>query len=104
MAEEWTVEAADAGIAAYIRTLPEPTRSKLEAHLARLQRMGNMLGPPHTRALGDGVVELRIQGQNAQRVYFAFQPGRRILVLAIGSKKTQGRDIESARAKVRDLR
>ena len=102
--DSWSLESADPAIEQYILSLPEPTRSKVGAHLDRLRLLGNRLRPPQTRSLGEGLMELKVLGQNAQRIYFAFRPGRRILLLGIGSKNTQRRDIETARASWREMR
>jgi putative addiction module killer protein len=64
--------------------------------MARLKRveLGN-LGDHH--GVGEGVYELRIDFGPGYRVYFG-EDGKRLVVLLIGgTKKTQRRDIETAK-------
>jgi Phage derived protein Gp49-like (DUF891) len=45
--------------AAFVEQLPEPARAEVAALLAALRERGNLLRPPHSKALGDGLFELR---------------------------------------------
>jgi len=71
--------------------------------LTRLNRLaaGNA---GDTKAVGDGVLELRIDYGPGYRVYYA-KVGRRLVMLLIGStKKRQQADIEQAKAFLKDHR
>ncbi len=64
--------------------------------MARLKRvqLGNL---GDHRGVGEGVYELRIDFGSGYRVYFG-EDGKRLIVLLIGgTKKTQTRDIETAK-------
>jgi putative addiction module killer protein len=71
----------------------EPASGKVMARLKRVE-LGN-LGDHH--GVGEGVYELRIDFGPGCRVYFG-EDGKRLVVLLIGgTKKTQRRDIETAK-------
>ena len=48
------------------------------ALLKLLKERGNLLGMPHSRALGEGLFELR---GTQVRIFYMFRPGRRIALL-----------------------
>lgn len=68
-------------------------QARVMQRLDRLQA-GN---PGDRRALGSGLMELRIDAGPGCRVYFSQVPVGRCLVLCGGSKRTQMADIERAR-------
>ena len=53
--------------------------------------------------VGEGVSELRIAYGPGYRVYFTQQGETLVVLLAGGDKRTQDRDIETARALAREL-
>lgn len=56
----------------------------------RMAKQGPNLGMPYTRALGEGLFEIRLQGQETiGRVFFCLLRGRHILILHCFVKKTQ---------------
>jgi putative addiction module killer protein len=69
--------------------------------MTRLERveMGN-LGDHH--GVGEGVFELRIDVGPGYRVYFGKDGERLVILLIAGTKKTQRRDIETAKQFWRD--
>ena len=66
--------------ATFVEQLPEPARAEMVALLAALRERGNLLRPPHSKALGDGLFELR-SVKHAVRVFYMFLPGRQIVLL-----------------------
>lgn len=56
------------------------------------------------RALGKGLIELRIDTGPGYRIYFAGMGISRFLILGGGSKRTQAADIERARKWLDDAR
>ena len=66
--------------AAFVEQLPEPARAEVAALLAALRERGNLLRPPHSKALGDGLFELR-SVKHAVRVFYTFLPGQQIVLL-----------------------
>ena len=94
--QTWVLHFAHPSVERYIAGLQAETRVKLLRHLQRLETLGNTLRQPHSRAIARGLFELRVPGKDAQRVNYSLLPGRQILVLQVGSKGTQKRDIEVA--------
>src|SRR5476651_2415575 len=66
--------------AAFVQQLLEPARAEVAALLAALRERGNLLRPPHSKALGDGLFELR-SVKHAVRVFYIFLPGQQIVLL-----------------------
>ena len=66
--------------AAFVEQLAEPARAEMAALLAALQERGNLLRPPHSKALGDGLFELR-SVKYGVRVFYMFLPGQQIVLL-----------------------
>ncbi len=66
--------------AAFVEQLPERARAEVAALLAALRERGNLLRPPHSKALGDGLFELR-SVKHAVRVFYMFLPGQQIVLL-----------------------
>jgi len=50
-----------------------------------LERCGNMLRLPHSKALGEGLFELR-ERTYGYRIYYTFLPNQNIIILQAGSK------------------
>ena len=66
--------------ATFVEQLPEPARAEVAALLAALRERGNLLRPPHSKALGNGLFELRSL-KHAVRVFYMFLPGQQIVLL-----------------------
>jgi len=66
--------------AVFVEQLPGPARAEVAALLAALRERGNLLRPPHSKALGDGLFELR-SVKHALRVFYMFLPGQQIVLL-----------------------
>ena len=66
--------------ATFVEQLPEPARAEVAALLAALRERGNLLRPPHSKPLGDGLFELR-SVKHAVRVFYMFLPGQQIVLL-----------------------
>lgn len=73
----------------------------------RMEEYGPDLGMPHTRAMGDGLFELRLSGPDGTaRVFYTVQ-GRRIVMLhhfAKKSRKTPQRELAIARRRQTEVR
>ncbi len=64
--------------------------------ISQLEKVGNKLGLPHSKALGKGLFELR-EMQYGYRIYYGFHGKCVIIVLGAGDKTSQDRDIKIAR-------
>jgi putative addiction module killer protein len=74
-------------------------RMRIQARIRRLS-LGNF---GDVRPVGEGVSEMRIDYGPGYRVYFAQRGAALIVLLAGGDKRTQDRDIATARALAREL-
>jgi putative addiction module killer protein len=74
-------------------------RARIQARIERLA-MGN---PGDSKAVGEGVCELRIDFGPGYRVYFTRRGRKVVILLAGGDKSSQTRDIRTARCLARGL-
>jgi phage-related protein len=77
-------------------------------HLAeRMIHFGPDLGMPHTRAMGNGLFEMRMKSKEGiGRVFFTTLPSRRIIMLHAfikKSAKTPSKDLKIARARLKEV-
>lgn len=80
---------------AWLDRLPDATiRGVVVARIKRLERGL----PGDVASVGEGVSELRIHVGAGWRVYFTQRGGQLVVLLAVGSKRTQRSDISRAKA------
>ena len=85
----------------WLRALPDrQARARIDARLARVAT-GNF---GDTRAVGEGVMELRIDWGSGYRLYFARLDDMIVLLLCGGDKRTQQKDIDCARSYFQDFK
>jgi phage-related protein len=65
----------------FIDCLPKIPHAKLMRQIDLLEACGPDLGMPHTKPMGDGLIELRARGKLEVRVLYVFARGRRIYLL-----------------------
>jgi phage-related protein len=73
----------------FIDRLQANTQAKLGRQLDLLEQHGYELGMPHAKALGGGLMELRVRGKQEARVFYAFAIGDRIYLLHAFVKKSR---------------
>ena len=66
--------------AAFVEQLADDVRAEVAALLVVLRERGNTLRPPHSKALGEGLFELR-SVKHGVRVFYVFLPDRQIVLL-----------------------
>ena len=68
---------------------------------------GRALGMPHTRAMGGGLFELRVKGQEGiARVFYGTAVAQRIVMLHVfikKSQKTPPKELEIARRRLQEV-
>jgi hypothetical protein len=97
----WSVE-LEPEVEAWLDTLPIKEFAIVLAHVERLAEQGNQLRMPASRALSDGLFELRFDlARTARRItyYFASGPGRRIVLLTTFRKQRRNERAEVQRAR-----
>ena len=74
----------------------------------RMEVFGPDLGMPHTRALGDGLFELRLKAaEGISRVFYCTMVSKKIMVLHLfikKSDKTPPRELATARRRMKEVK
>ncbi|WP_250464054.1 MULTISPECIES: type II toxin-antitoxin system RelE/ParE family toxin [unclassified Caballeronia] len=91
-----------------IAALPKTLQARFFALADRIEQHGPNLGEPHTKAMGDGLFELRLKGaEGIARVFYCTVVDRRVFMLhciAKKTKKTPGKELEIARERLKEVR
>ena len=91
-----------------ILELPDTLAARYVVLSRRMVAMGPNLGEPHTKAMGQGLFELRLKGsEGIARVLYCTQVGRRIVVLHSFIKKsnrTPARELAVAVNRMQEVR
>ncbi|OTA14060.1 hypothetical protein Xvie_04035 [Xenorhabdus vietnamensis] len=69
--------------------LPINIKVKYDKVINKLEIDPTKLREPHTKALGEGLFELRTMGTDIARGIWVYQSGRKIIILRVFVKKTQ---------------
>ena len=79
----------DANVQQQILALPATLTARYVVLTSRMSVVGPNLGEPHTKAIGQGLFELRLKGaEGIARVFYCALIGRRIIMLHSFVKKT----------------
>ena len=100
--EYWVNENGNSPIEKWVKKLTEEQSILITKKLSMLEKAGNGLTLPHSRALSKGLFELREQ-RFGYRIYYCFKGNRLIILLAAGDKKSQDNDIETAYKRLGEL-
>jgi hypothetical protein len=96
---EWTIE-LEPEVEDWLDALGPRDFATASFHVDRLATRGASLRMPHSRALGDGLFELRFDlDRTAWRITFWFAPGRRIVLLTVFRKQRMTERVEVERAR-----
>ena len=85
--EEYRTAAGETPARTFIVRLPPDAKAEAIALIKLAETLGNKLREPHSKALGDGLFELR---RNQVRLFYMFEPGYVIRLLG-GIVKKQDR-------------
>jgi hypothetical protein len=85
--EEYRTAAGETPVRTFIAGLPPDAKAEAIALIKLAETLGNKLRGPHSKALGDGLFELR---RNQVRLFYMFEPGQIIRLLG-GMVKKQDR-------------
>jgi phage-related protein len=83
--EEFRTAAGETPVRAFIATLPTNAKAEAIALIKLAEALGNKLREPQSKALGDGLFELR---RSQVRLFYVFEPGEIIRLLGGMVKKT----------------
>ena len=103
----WSIEYYDARVEQSVLRLAPGLLARYLRLADLLLEFGPNLGMPHTRALGGGLLELRVKGpEGIARVFYCTVVQRRIVVLHVfikKSQKTPRRELETAKRRLREV-
>jgi len=101
------IEYFHARVLAEIESWPVDVLADYARLVELLRDHGPNLRLPHSRALGDGLFEIRPRGRSGiGRAFYCFVTGRRVVVLHAFIKKTQqtpDSDIKTARKRLKEV-
>ena len=87
---KWTIEYYSQNVQDWVERMPVGIRAAYAKLTGLLAEFGVDLRLPHSKAMGDGLFELRPKGKEGiARVFYSMLVGKRIVVLHGFIKKTQ---------------
>ncbi|MGE0009461.1 MAG: type II toxin-antitoxin system RelE/ParE family toxin [Candidatus Babeliales bacterium] len=95
----WTIGETRGPVAKWLDKLPKDHLKSVAKEISILEETGNNLKLPHSKALSKGLFELR-ERQYGYRIYYCFKGEMIIILLAAGDKKSQEKDIKTARERL----
>ena len=88
--ELYSKENGDCPVAEFISSLDKKMAAKVLRTIDLLEEHGNDLRPPYSKAISDGIFELRTkQGSDITRVFYFFFVGNKAIITNGFVKKTQ---------------
>ena len=101
---DWQIAFYSTALQAEILRLP----AGFLRYAERMEVYGPDLGMPHTRAMGDGLFELRLKAaEGIARVFYCTLVGRRIVILHQFVKKTDktpAKELDTARRRMKEIK
>ena len=86
----WSIYYHDEAVKSFVRELPAGLLARYLRLTDMMLEFGANLGMPHTRAMSDGLFELRVKGKEGiARVFYCTLVGQRIIMLHGFVKKSQ---------------
>ena len=103
----WRVTFHSAALQDAILALPAGFVARFLRYAERMEIYGPDLGMPHTRAIGEGLFELRLKAaEGIVRVFYCTLVGRRIVMLhqfVKKSEKTPRKELDIARKRLKEV-
>lgn len=104
----WRVTFYSVGLEKEILELPPGFVARFLRYAERMEVYGPDLGMPHTRAMGDGLFELRLKAaEGIARVLYCTVVARRIVMLhqfIKKSEKTPRKELETAQRRMKEVK
>jgi phage-related protein len=104
----WAITYYSESVQQEILVLPAGFLARYLRYTDRMEVFGPDLGMPHTRAMGDGLFELRLKaGEGIARVFYCTMVGKKIMMLHQFVKKTERtppRELETARRRMKEVK
>jgi phage-related protein len=103
----WSVTFYSERVEAEILALPAGFLARFIRYAEKMEHYGPDLGMPHTKAMGDGLFELRLKaGEGIARVFYCTLVGKRIVMLHQFIKKTDrtpAKELNIARMRKKEI-
>ena len=104
----WTITYYSESVQAEILALPAGILARYLRYSDRMEIYGPDLGMPHTRAMGEGLFELRLKaGEGIARILYCTMIGKRIMILhqfIKKSDKTPPKELVLARRRMKEVK
>ncbi|MFZ5763254.1 MAG: type II toxin-antitoxin system RelE/ParE family toxin [Thermodesulfobacteriota bacterium] len=104
----WAITYYSATVQEEVLALPAGLLARFLRYVERIEVYGPDLGMPHTRAMGDGLFELRLKaGEGIARVFYCTMVGRKIKILHQFIKKTDKtppKELAVARRRLKEVK
>ncbi|SJZ76819.1 Phage-related protein [Trichlorobacter thiogenes] len=104
----WTITYYSDSVQAEILALPSGFLARYLRYSDRMEVYGADLGMPHTRAMGDGLFELRLKSsEGIARVFYCTVVGNKIVMLHQFTKKTDktpARELSTAKRRMKEIK
>ena len=104
----WTITYYSESVQNEILDLPAGILARFLRYADRMELYGPDLGMPHTRAMGDGLFELRLKAvEGIVRVFYCTMIGKRIVMLHQFIKKTDKtppKELAIARRRLKEVK
>lgn len=95
----WINKSGKQPIEIWLDQLTKEQFKSVAKELKLLELIGCELRLPHSKALGNGIFELR-ERVFGYRIYYGFLPGKNIVLLHAGGKSSQTKDIQLAHSRL----
>jgi len=104
----WTITYYSESLQEEILAMPAGFLGRYLRYADRMEVYGPDLGMPHTRAMGDGLFELRLKAaEGIARLFYCTMLGRKIVILHQFIKKmdkTPPKELEKARRRMKEIK
>lgn len=104
----WTITYYSQSLQEEILAMPAGFLGRYLRYSDRMEVYGPDLGMPHTRAMGEGLFELRLKAaEGIARVFYCMMVGKKIVILHQFIKKTDktpSKELEIARRRLKEVK
>ena len=104
---KWSIEYYSSELENEILSLPDGLLARYLRLTDLMLEFGSNLGMPHTKFIGEGLIELRIKSKEGiARVFFCTMIGKKIIMLHLclkKSNKTPKKEIQIARKRMKEV-
>lgn len=104
----WSIVYHTEAVESFVLGLPDGLLARYLRLTDMMLQFGANVGMPHTRAMSDGLFELRVKGKEGiARIFYCTLAGRRVVMLhgfVKKSEKTPPKELKLARERLAEVR